>query len=103
MTTKDNKLEQSRAHSFSSFDLQHAFNNRGQQNNNVNNRTRHISSEVESLVMANAPSRKMSLSSLASSTFSYLTGSTSITTKEPDSITDAKGWRDYKGMNLKFI
>ncbi|KAG2234922.1 hypothetical protein INT48_000349 [Thamnidium elegans] len=49
--------------------------------------------ELEGLTLSNLPSRKLSLSSLASSTFSYLTGSTT-TTKGPESITDPKEWKD---------
>jgi hypothetical protein len=41
----------------------------------------------------------MSLSSLASSTYSYLTGSTIVTGKEPDSIKETKKWIESKGNN----
>jgi hypothetical protein len=75
-----------RAHSFSSsFDLN---NGKIQQSNGILNNNRH---EVESLALASAPSRKMSLSSLASSTFSFITGSTSVT---KESITE-----EWKGNN----
>ncbi|CAO3653505.1 unnamed protein product [Mucor hiemalis] len=86
----------SRANSLSSFDLNSAVINRAQPNGIANNRSRHISSEVESLAMVNAPSRKMSFSSLASSTFSYLTGSTSFTTKDPDSLSEGKNWKMFQ-------
>ncbi|GAA5795064.1 hypothetical protein HPULCUR_000415 [Helicostylum pulchrum] len=54
--------------------------------------SRYSMPELEGLTLSNLPSRKMSLSSLASSTFSYLTGSTA--TKEPESIIDPKDWKD---------
>lgn len=100
-SAKDSNSTLSRAHSLSSFDLNSTVHNRAQPNGIANNRSRHISSEVESLAMANAPSRKMSFSSLASSTFSYLTGSTFPTTKEPDTISEGKNWRMYQGKWLQ--
>ncbi|OAD02953.1 hypothetical protein MUCCIDRAFT_109804 [Mucor lusitanicus CBS 277.49] len=38
----------------------------------------------------------MSLSSLASSTYSYLTGSTAVATKEPESLPQTKKWEETK-------
>lgn len=57
--------------------------------------------ELEGLTLSNLPSRKMSLSSLASSTFSYLTGSTA--TKEPESIIDPKDWKDLTGKKRNIM
>lgn len=54
--------------------------------------------EVDALPLTNSPSRKMSLSSLASSTFSYLTGSTA--TKDPELTTDAREWKDLSGKSI---
>ncbi|KAL7319676.1 Golgi membrane exchange factor (Ric1p-Rgp1p) subunit [Mucor circinelloides] len=72
-----------RAQSYSSFDL-------------TSNNAKPTLREVESLAITDPPSRKMSLSSLASSTYSYLTGSTAVTTKEPECLPEAKKWEENK-------
>lgn len=84
-----------RAHSFPLLDLSSNFNNRTQPNV-INNRQ--SMTEVDALPLTNSPSRKMSLSSLASSTFSYLTGSTA--TKDPELIADAREWKDLSGKSI---
>ncbi|KAL7333941.1 Golgi membrane exchange factor (Ric1p-Rgp1p) subunit [Mucor circinelloides] len=72
-----------RAQSYSSFDL-------------TSNNAKPTLREVESLAITDPPSRRMSLSSLASSTYSYLTGSTAVTTKEPECLPEAKKWEENK-------
>lgn len=74
-----------RAQSYSSFDL-------------TSNNAKPTLREVESLAITDPPSRRMSLSSLASSTYSYLTGSTAVTTKEPECLPEAKKWEENKGI-----
>lgn len=74
-----------RAQSLPSFDLNKV------QPNVIPNRPPTL--ELETFPLTSLTSRKMSLSSLASSTFSYLTGST----KDPESIADTREWKDLSG------
>lgn len=78
------RQKHAKAKSYSSLDL-------------INNNPNPTLWEVENLTIANPPSRRMSLSSLASSTYSYLTGSTAVATKEPESLPQTKKWEETKG------
>jgi hypothetical protein len=85
-TTEANGMpikNQSRPHSWSALEKAHDQRRKSL----INSKT--FVYEVESLALANIPpSRKLSLNSLASSTFSYLTGSTALTGKESNFSTD---------------
>jgi hypothetical protein len=87
-------INQSRTRSFSSLDkIIHDLRRKSL----INNKS--FECEVESLALAEmASSRKMSLSSFASSTFSYFTGSTALRGKESTTnllSSDAKGMSNH--------